>query len=83
MVRLLKAVITCGGIGSRLLPFTKELPKEMAPIFYNTKEGVLIVDDYETWLGSKKATDEYLEKNNVQIFLNRINPSGAIIGVKM
>jgi len=38
----LKAVITCGGIGSRLLPFSKELPKEMAPIFYNTEEGVLI-----------------------------------------
>jgi len=30
----MKAVITCGGSGSRLLPFTKELPKEMAPIFY-------------------------------------------------
>jgi len=38
----LKAVITCGGTGSRLLPFSKELPKEMAPIFYNTEEGVLI-----------------------------------------
>ncbi len=33
----MKAVITCGGLGSRLLPFTKELPKEMAPIFF--KEG--------------------------------------------
>jgi len=30
---LLKAVITCAGLGTRLLPFTKELPKEMAPIF--------------------------------------------------
>lgn len=30
---MLKAVITCGGKGTRLLPFTKELPKEMAPIF--------------------------------------------------
>ena len=30
----MKAVITCGGLGARLLPFTKELPKEMAPIFY-------------------------------------------------
>jgi len=33
---VLKAVITCGGTGSRLLSFTKELPKEMAPIFWKT-----------------------------------------------
>ena len=30
----MKAVITCGGSGARLLPFTKEMPKEMAPIFW-------------------------------------------------
>lgn len=29
----MKAVITCAGMGNRLLPFTKELPKEMSPIF--------------------------------------------------
>ena len=33
---MLKAVITCGGRGTRLLPFTKELPKEMAPVFYRS-----------------------------------------------
>ncbi len=33
---MLKAVITCGGRGTRLLPFTKELPKEMAPVFYKS-----------------------------------------------
>ncbi len=27
-----KAVITAGGIGTRLLPFSKEIPKEMSPI---------------------------------------------------
>jgi len=36
----LKAVITCGGMGTRLLPFTKELPKEMTPVFYKTEKGV-------------------------------------------
>ncbi len=35
----MKAIITCGGTGTRLLPFTKELPKEMAPIFYHTDKG--------------------------------------------
>lgn len=30
-----KCVITAAGKGTRLLPFTKELPKEMMPIFYH------------------------------------------------
>ena len=38
----MKAVITCAGKGTRLLPFTKELPKEMAPIFSFTKNGIEI-----------------------------------------
>ena len=28
-----KVVITAAGRGTRLLPFTKEMPKEMMPIF--------------------------------------------------
>lgn len=36
----MKAIITCGGLGTRLLPFTKELPKEMAPVFYKTENKV-------------------------------------------
>ena len=36
----MKAVITCAGLGTRLLPFTKELPKEMAPVFYQTENGI-------------------------------------------
>lgn len=32
----MKSVITCAGKGTRLLPFSKELPKEMAPIFLNS-----------------------------------------------
>ena len=31
-----KVVITAAGKGTRLLPFTKEIPKEMMPIFSNT-----------------------------------------------
>ena len=30
-----KVVITAAGKGTRLLPFTKEMPKEMMPIFSN------------------------------------------------
>lgn len=36
----MKVVITCGGLGTRLLPFSKEMPKEMAPIFTQGQEGV-------------------------------------------
>lgn len=38
----MKAVITCAGRGTRLLPFTKELPKEMAPIFSLGKNDIEI-----------------------------------------
>ena len=39
-----KIVITAAGKGTRLLPFTKEMPKEMMPIFSNTftKEKVVL-----------------------------------------
>jgi UTP--glucose-1-phosphate uridylyltransferase len=30
---MIKTVLTAAGKGTRLLPFTKEMPKEMMPIF--------------------------------------------------
>jgi UTP--glucose-1-phosphate uridylyltransferase len=33
-----KAVITAGGIGTRLLPFSKEIPKEMAPLIFRNSD---------------------------------------------
>ena len=38
-----KVVITAAGKGTRLLPFTKEMPKEMMPIFSNTGKNQRIV----------------------------------------
>jgi len=43
--------------------------------------GILIIDDYGCWLGSKKAVDEYIETSNVKIFLSTIDWTGKI-GVK-
>ena len=40
--------------------------------------GVLIVDDYGHWQGSKKATDEYFMQNNISLLLNRIDYTGRI-----
>ncbi|MDP4283473.1 MAG: TylF/MycF/NovP-related O-methyltransferase [Bacteroidota bacterium] len=40
--------------------------------------GILIIDDYGHWSGSKKAVDEFIEKRNLKIFLNRIDYTGRI-----
>jgi len=40
--------------------------------------GVLIIDDYGYWEGAKKATDEYLSQNNINLLLHRIDSSGRI-----
>lgn len=37
-----KAVITAGGLGTRFLPFTKEFPREMLPLFYKEKDEILV-----------------------------------------
>lgn len=44
-----------------------------------SKNGVLIIDDYGYWAGSKKAVDEYFTNKSIPI--NRIDDAG-IIGVK-
>ena len=46
-----------------------------------SKNGILIIDDYSCWEGSKKAVDEYISENNLCLFLSRID-SSAIILVK-
>jgi len=38
-----KAVITAAGLGTRLLPMSKELPKEMLPIYVRGASGGLIL----------------------------------------
>ena len=40
--------------------------------------GVLIIDDYGYWQGQRKAVDEYFSKNNIQIFLSRIDNCGRV-----
>jgi hypothetical protein len=44
--------------------------------------GVIIIDDYGHWLGTKKAVDEYMEQNNICLLLNRLDYTGRI-GVKL
>lgn len=42
------------------------------------KNGVLIIDDYGHFKGARKAVDDYLLENNVQILLNRIDYTGRV-----
>jgi O-methyltransferase len=45
------------------------------------KGGVLIIDDYGFWKGARKAVDEYIIENKIQILLNRLDNTGRV-GVK-
>lgn len=42
------------------------------------KNGILIIDDYGFWKGSREATDKYFKEKNITILLNRIDGSGRI-----
>lgn len=41
--------------------------------------GILAVDDYGTWEGARKATDEYLAVHGKGLFLSRIDTTGAVL----
>jgi hypothetical protein len=41
--------------------------------------GVLIIDDYGYWRGSRKAVDEYFNEIKLPAFLNRIDNTGRIL----
>jgi O-methyltransferase len=40
--------------------------------------GVLVIDDYGYFQGAKKAVDEYVERNNLKLFLCRVDDSCRI-----
>ena len=44
--------------------------------------GVVIIDDYGFWKGSREATDTYFRENKVKILLNRLDYSGRM-GIKV
>jgi len=43
--------------------------------------GLILLDDYFRWLGSRKAVDEYISENRIRIFWSRIDDH-SVIGVK-
>ncbi len=43
-----------------------------------SQAGVIIIDDYGHWRGSRQACDEYFTQNRIRILLNRIDYTGRI-----
>jgi len=43
-----------------------------------SRNGVLIIDDYGHWKGSRQACDEYFTEQGISILLNRIDYTGRI-----
>jgi hypothetical protein len=44
-----------------------------------TPKGILIVDDYGYYKGSREAVDEFFQKNKLMPLLHRIDFSGRLI----
>lgn len=42
------------------------------------RAGVIIIDDYGHWRGSREACDEYFRENSIPILLNRIDYTGRV-----
>jgi len=40
--------------------------------------GILIIDDYGHWAGAKEATDEFIARHRLQLFLSRIDYTGRL-----
>jgi O-methyltransferase len=52
---------------------------ELAHLFPRLSQaGVIIIDDYGHWRGSRQACDEYFIQNRIPILLNRIDYTGRI-----
>lgn len=52
---------------------TKKELEVLYPII--TKKGVITIDDYGSWEGSRKAVDEYFLKKKISLFFNIVNYS--------
>lgn len=46
-----------------------------------SQKGVLIIDDYGSWRGSRDATDKYFKEKNINLFLHKIDTGSIAIKV--
>ncbi len=43
-----------------------------------SRGGILIVDDYGYWQGARKAVDQYIAENQLQLLLTRVDDSARM-----
>ena len=55
---------------------TKHEMEHLYPLL--SAKGVLLIDDYGHWGGARKAVDDYINNNNINILLNRVDYTGRI-----
>lgn len=53
---------------------TKHEMEHLYPLLVS--KGILIIDDYGFWKGSKKAVDEYLHQHQIPLMLHRMDETG-------
>ena len=46
-----------------------------------SNKGILIIDDYGHWKGSREATDNYFKEHNIKMLLNRVDYT-VRVGIK-
>ena len=56
---------------------TKHEMQHLYPLLH--KDGLLFVDDYGHWQGSKKAVDEYFAERGKRVFLHRVDYTARIL----
>jgi hypothetical protein len=56
---------------------TKHELTHLYPLLHT--KGILIIDDYGHWQGSKKAVDEYFTEHGGNVYLHRIDYTGRIL----
>lgn len=53
---------------------------ELEHLFHRlVPHGVLIVDDYGYWAGARKAVDEFIQRQNLRLYLHRADQSSRVI----
>ena len=80
---LIKTVITAAGLGSRLLPTTKEIPKEILPIFYKTRDHITTVPILQIIFEQLFTTNVrnfcFIVGREKRIIKNHFTPSNELI----
>ena len=72
MQKIKKAVIPAAGLGTRFLPITKSMPKEMLPVVHKPVIQYVIEEAYHSGITDiliitgkgKRSLEDYFDKNN-------------------